>query len=113
MVERLDRILVFDAWMDFFGGAKAISCETPVSDHLSLILWPLSLLFIKNPLENINPKICGYERATVVQLFPIVGSLLEVNLFCLGWVDVVKLSRTGEGNSPKTSSPKSTHVLKE
>nr|GLL29384.1 uncharacterized protein LOC109162272 [Ipomoea trifida] len=39
VAERLDRILASETWMDLFSNAKASSCETPVSDHLPLILW--------------------------------------------------------------------------
>lgn len=34
VMEKLDQILVNDAWLDTFREAKAISFEAPMSDHL-------------------------------------------------------------------------------
>lgn len=46
-MEKLDRVLVTDAWLEIFGEAKARSLVTPKSDHMSLILWPLSTIQVR------------------------------------------------------------------
>nr|GMD22618.1 uncharacterized protein LOC109164833 [Ipomoea batatas] len=66
VVERLDRILVFDAWMDFFGGAKAISCETPVCASY-LPTADLLQIHIVN-CDNLCP-LCEFAAETSMHLF--------------------------------------------
>lgn len=39
--EKLDRILVNDAWLDLFDKATTTSIEATLSDHLPLMLWPI------------------------------------------------------------------------
>lgn len=45
--EKLDRILVNDAWLDLFEEAKATSFEATSSDHLPLILLPKLSIKVK------------------------------------------------------------------
>nr|GMD29417.1 putative ribonuclease H-like domain, reverse transcriptase zinc-binding domain-containing protein [Ipomoea batatas] len=66
VVERLDRILVFDAWMDFFGGAKAMSCETPVCASY-LPTADLLQIHIVN-CDNLCP-LCEFAAETSMHLF--------------------------------------------
>lgn len=39
--EKLDRILASTDWLEMFDNAKGEAAETPVSDHLPIILWPI------------------------------------------------------------------------
>nr|GMD63873.1 uncharacterized protein LOC109179326 [Ipomoea batatas] len=53
--ERLNRILVSQSWLNLFDRAVAESCATLVSDHLSLIIRPISRHLVKRiTLQNFS-----------------------------------------------------------